>query len=618
MNKELFIVPFEPFEKHPGVEGVEVQARVDVYKQALLAHPHTSLALKDLECILPLSDDALEAYIRDIHLVDQFSPPVLPKLYVPLWERKDVTIVNKTEGGQCLVAFKTDHSNDEDAIYYAYHGSSNAVRAGVQYTLYLVHRALATCSSKHLLAFIPARPPNHHALCHLTFNSGFCGGVNLPMIALSRALHLLSSVETDSAIIPTILLIDFDFHEGNGTKDILRNKSKSFLNKARVVMIDEFCRTEYPFDKEECKLPRWEKYDADNLSIRNYGVQKIADETMEALSKEVVHFIETLSNLKMILVSAGWDGRLGDPVNRGKGVCSPHAYGQVMHEIQKAKVPVLLFQEGGYLDNNAISSSSQSLIDCVESCVNGFMNNERPSSNTSPSRPVTGGLCLPASKKKEKRKHSDVSSDDDTETEVKQQQKEEDLVSNPQGYFNSMYIMANWPGLEGKDAMTGEKVRQKAKGVRAWFVILVGPLFRTMLYHNHVFELNREEHRTKITMDSPRTKQATRKQDEKTRTSFMDVSEDMLTNVPEWKMDKITGSVYCTNIVPLKQHIWQSDVEVFNNELHALVELKKIQKKVNTTVSCSEQVKFWISKLCDSRFEIEGLPDILQRQQQQN
>ena len=505
-NKELFIVPFELFEKHPGlvcpgVVGHEVQSRVDVYKKALLKHPHTTLDAKELEQIIPMDEEQLERCIGETHTVDEFSPPLVRKDYAYFWNAVDIQVWNFKLGDKLqLVAFqRRGHKTaKEDLIYYSYDGSSDAIRAGIQYTLYLVHRALAISANRHLLAFIPCRPPNHHAPCHLTFNSGFCGGVNLPAIAITRALNLLEDDVGSSSSV--ILIIDFDFHEGNGTKDFLRKKLKTNTT-SRIVMLDTFCRKAYPYDEKLVYGGQMCERIGDRVTIYSFDVHAFTDERMSEFAKQIALQIQAAgNNLKLILVSAGWDGRRGNPVNEGRGTCSPRAYGDLMAEIEKAKKPVLLFQEGGYITSKN-SVSANTLVACVESCVNGFMN-QRGACADDDDVPLSylveqPAVALQGRPLNIKRKLSDfLVLDSDTESLSSEgasalDSKQEERSSS---HFDEMYVMANWPGA---GMMTAEVI-QKSKQVQSWFIVLVGPVHRIMLYHQEVFELGDVQHRNKL------------------------------------------------------------------------------------------------------------------------
>ena len=97
-------------------------------------------------------------------------------------------------------------------------------------------------------------------------------------------------------------------------------------------------------------------------------------------------------------------------------------------------------------------------------------------------------------------------------------------------------------------------------------------------------------------------KRQTRRQDEKTKTPFADVPTSLLSWIPEWKLSKSSVSVYCTDTVRLRRHVTAKQVYALNDELEKIAQVKNVSN-VNP-FSCSQQVKFWISKLCDRGFDV--------------
>ena len=153
----------------------------------------------------------------------------------------------------------------------------------------------AVCTGKARRAFCVVRPPGHHA--GATYGMGFCV-VNNIAVATRHAQQRHG--------VGKVLIVDWDVHHGNGTQDI-------FYEDGSVL----FCSTH--------QSPWYPGTGAANETGRGPGLGTTMNFPLPAGAgrKEVLGALETkLAAVvekfrpELVLVSAGFDSRLNDPLGR--------------------------------------------------------------------------------------------------------------------------------------------------------------------------------------------------------------------------------------------------------------------------------------------------------------
>ncbi|EPS65120.1 hypothetical protein M569_09656, partial [Genlisea aurea] len=211
-------------------------------------------------------------------------------------------------------------------------------------------------------AFAVVRPPGHHA--EEDEPMGFCLYNNVA-VATSYLLNNRSELG-----ISKILIVDWDVHHGNGTQ-------KAFYDDPRVLFFSVHRHdfgAFYPGGEDgsyemigngpgagyNINVP-WEgpgRGDADYLAVWDHVLIPVAEKF----------------NPDMIVISAGFDSAMGDPL--GECCLTPSGYSILLRKLMKfAEGKIVLALEGGY-NLNSISNSAQA---CVEVLLRGETLGEEPS-----------------------------------------------------------------------------------------------------------------------------------------------------------------------------------------------------------------------------------------------
>ncbi|CAF0754478.1 unnamed protein product [Didymodactylos carnosus] len=217
----------------------------------------------------------------------------------------------------------------------------------------------AVMEGKGQNGFAVVRPPGHHA--HCSQDSGFCYFNNVAIVA--RYLQKKYGIKK-------ILIADFDYHMGDGTKDI-------FYDDPSVLYMSLHCEDAFPPNEGSetdfgikngqgfnvnigWKYFRYAAHDGDYIHSFHHIILPIAYE----FAPEIV------------LVSAGFDAAEGDRVGYGK--LSAVSYSQMTHMLLSlAGGRVIEILEGGYnltqLDNCASACVSALLGDIPLRCTESTM-----------------------------------------------------------------------------------------------------------------------------------------------------------------------------------------------------------------------------------------------------
>eukprot|EP00854_Cymbomonas_tetramitiformis_P011817 gene11817-13949_t len=241
------------------------------------------------------------------------------------------------------VAGGFERSKAEDAgvyedIYYSA-GTHRAARLAAGCTVQATRSVL---SGEVANAFAVVRPPGHHAGCCET--SGFCFFNNVAVAAMD-ALRRGSAQR--------VLIVDWDVHHGNGTQDLLQSNPAILY-----ISLHRYGAGFYPGtgDASEAGIGPGEGYSV-NIPWRAKGM---GNWDYAAAFEFIVMPIAKAFAPDLVLISAGFDAALGDPLG-GMRVTGA-GYAQMtadLLELAQGRCVVVL--EGGY--NEAMIAT------CVEAVV---------------------------------------------------------------------------------------------------------------------------------------------------------------------------------------------------------------------------------------------------------
>lgn len=222
------------------------------------------------------------------------------------------------------------------------------------------------------------RPPGHHAETNVCM--GFCYYNNAALAAyaaLNRKYQYSAAAsissespehsnpsheqhEREQNPIRRVLIVDWDVHHGNGTQRI-------FEDDPRVLYISLH---RYPFYPNTGAYNEVGKGEGVGYTV-NIGWPEggVGDVEYLAAFRQIIMPIAEQFNPDLVLISAGFDAALGDPLG---GCClTPVGYAHMTHQLLSlAKGKLMLILEGGY--------NLKSIASSAEACIRIMLGEEPP------------------------------------------------------------------------------------------------------------------------------------------------------------------------------------------------------------------------------------------------
>lgn len=222
------------------------------------------------------------------------------------------------------------------------------------------------------------RPPGHHA--EAEFPHGFCIFNNVALAAknaikfqglkrlvnhnhLSRKTSLFLLFDTTiqrSNFIFRVLIVDWDIHHGNGTQRMFEHDDKVLYISLHRYEHGEFFPKSSDGDYTVVGEGRGEGF---NVNIP-WNKHKMGDSDYIAAFQHIIMPIAYEFNPELVIVSAGFDAVVGDPI--GHYHVTPEAYGYFTHWLSGlANGKIILCLEGGY----NVNSISHAMTMCTKALL---------------------------------------------------------------------------------------------------------------------------------------------------------------------------------------------------------------------------------------------------------
>lgn len=201
----------------------------------------------------------------------------------------------------------------------------------------------------NLNGFAVIRPPGHHAAKNIP--SGFCFFNNVA-IAANYAIKNLG--------VKRVLIVDWDVHHGDGIQKLVEGREDIvYISVHRYDFAQFFPENVISGHRTGFK----------NIINVPWNGDKMSDEEYVSTMVNVILPIGYDFNPDLVLVSAGFDAAINDPIGHFK--LSPKVYGHLTHHLMSlARGRVVMALEGGY---NLIT-----IANCAEHCVRALLGDSLP------------------------------------------------------------------------------------------------------------------------------------------------------------------------------------------------------------------------------------------------
>lgn len=235
-----------------------------------------------------------------------------------------------------------DKSNLYDSIYINQHTFECASLAAGS-VLQAVDQVM---SNNNLNAFACIRPPGHHA--GPDYPAGFCFFNNV-VVGAHYALKKYPEV------CKKILIVDFDFHHGDGVQTCIDKNDKRFLYMSLHGYENG---REYPFQS----MSDVTEGGVSHINVPWTGHRMGDSEYLLAFFNIILPIAHEFCP-DLVIVSAGYDAAINDPLGRYK--ISPACYGHFIHHLQAVgNGRMVACLEGGY-NLESISEASAHTVSAL-------------------------------------------------------------------------------------------------------------------------------------------------------------------------------------------------------------------------------------------------------------
>ncbi|XP_012259593.2 histone deacetylase 6 isoform X2 [Athalia rosae] len=193
------------------------------------------------------------------------------------------------------------------------------------------------------------RPPGHHAEEEAA--CGFCIFNNVAVAA---------RYAVENFNLKRVLIVDWDIHHGNGTQNILERDPKILY-----ISIHRYDNAGFFPNSKKANYTVTGAGPGEGFNVNiPWNKKGMGDPEYIAAFQQIVMPIAYQFNPELVLVSAGFDACIGDPL--GGCTVSPEAYGHLTHWLSSlANGRVILSLEGGY----NVNSISYATLMCTKALL---------------------------------------------------------------------------------------------------------------------------------------------------------------------------------------------------------------------------------------------------------
>jgi len=261
----------------------------------------------------------------------------------------DELLLTHTENHVTTIQNIPNHNKDEleylaekyNSIYFNEHTFTSAsIAAG---SLIDLTSKVISNEIKNGIAII--RPPGHHA--HTSKPKGFC---------IFNNVGITANVMLKKHNLSRIAILDLDVHHGDGTQEI-------FYSNDNVLYISIHRYDNGDFYPGESGNPKNVGCDAGlgkniNIGLNTNNYEKIGNSDYLYLSIKLIEPILKEYNPELILISAGFDCVIDDPL--GDLNLTPVFFNYLIQRLEVLQSKIVVALEGGY----NLNSISESMVHC--------------------------------------------------------------------------------------------------------------------------------------------------------------------------------------------------------------------------------------------------------------
>jgi len=233
--------------------------------------------------------------------------------------------------------------------------NSSSVKCGLLAAGAVLECVDEVLNSKSRSSVAVVRPPGHHAEPHTAH--GFC---------LFNNVGIAAQYAISNHGLNRVMILDWDVHHGNGIQHMFYND-----NRVLYVSLHRYDHgTFFPMSEDaNFDMIGEGKGEGYNINIPWNG-RKMGDSEYLAAFNNIVLPIAYEFNPELILISAGFDAAIGDPLGGCK--VTPEMYGYMTHHLScLAEGKVIVALEGGY--------NLGTISECAVMCARALLGDPIPS-----------------------------------------------------------------------------------------------------------------------------------------------------------------------------------------------------------------------------------------------